>query len=126
LARRSFNEIRATPEAARLKAYCYALRATLAVLWLRRLKNLPPMDLPRLIEGVEPSQPVRAAIAELVARKATSREGDTIAGISLLHAFMSEALADSAPRPSAQDRMPDKARFDRVFREIAFGRLESA
>jgi hypothetical protein len=126
LARRSLSEIRATPEAARLKAYCYALRATLAVLWLRQLESLPPMDMPRLIEGVGPSQAIRDAIAELMVRKAASREGDTIAGISLLDEFMAEALSDPAPRPSVEDRPLDKAPIDRIFREIAFGRLDRA
>jgi predicted nucleotidyltransferase len=126
LARRSFNEIRATPEAARLKAYCYALRATLAVLWLQRLKSLPPMDMPRLLEGIGPSQTIRDAIADLVTRKAVSREGDMTARISSLDAFMEEALSDPAPRPSIDDQTQDKTRFDRIFREIAFSRSDHA
>jgi len=99
MARRHLEAINETPTP-RLKSYCYALRPVLALKWLRRHGSLPPMDLPRLLDGVEIGVDLRQAIADLVARKAQAGERDTVVRQPDFDAFITEALAERVMRPA--------------------------
>jgi predicted nucleotidyltransferase len=99
-ARRSWEEIRATGAAPRLKAYCYALRSTLALAWVRGRGEPPPMDLPALLQGLELAPALRDAAAALVARKLTSVERDCGPADVALDGFIAATLAEPEPRPA--------------------------
>jgi predicted nucleotidyltransferase len=71
LARNSFGEITSSPGAVRFRAYCYALRPALALLWVRR-GEAPPMDLWSLLAGVAIPEALRHTVAELVEREAAA------------------------------------------------------
>jgi predicted nucleotidyltransferase len=117
LARRSFTDIQAA-ESVRLKTYCYALRAALALAWIREQQSPPPMDLPSLREGVSVAASVRGVTDELIGRKAKATEKDLGARIPELDRMMAEILAEPAIRPQPIDRPEVRAEIDQAFLEI--------
>ncbi|HWT98750.1 MAG TPA: nucleotidyltransferase domain-containing protein [Terriglobales bacterium] len=98
MARRHFEAIAET-STPRLKSYCYALRPILALKWLRLHGGLPPMDLPRLLDGIDLAARLRLAIADLVAAKAKAAERDVIARQPDFDAFIADALKERMTRP---------------------------
>jgi len=118
LARRSLGEI-TLAETARLKAYCYCLRACLALGWIREHGSPPPMDLPSLLAGASISSPLRQAIADLVALKAAATERDVTPRIGTLNVLFDETLRQPVERPEALDRPAQQAQIDTLFRELA-------
>ncbi|MFO1057344.1 MAG: nucleotidyltransferase domain-containing protein [Dongiaceae bacterium] len=104
-ARRSWEEIRSAGAAVRLKAYCYALRSALALLWLRERAAPPPMDLPALLQGTRLPPAAGAAIAALVTRKAAATERELGPRDAALDGLLETILAEPAPRvaPAAPD-----------------------
>ena len=94
----------------RLKPRMYALRAAASLRWLREHPGdgVPPMDLPSLVEQSEVTPALRAQIADLIARKARTREASIGALEAELTAFVlsefaqaEEQLALVTERPSA-------------------------
>jgi predicted nucleotidyltransferase len=125
LARRSFDEI-ATRDEARVKGYCYAVRPTLALLWLRNHIEPPPMDLRSLIVGTDLSDQVSNVIADLVARKAVSAEQDVISRIPVLDEFIRRVLLPKVMPANFSERSAVTARADALFASIVLGRLAAA
>jgi predicted nucleotidyltransferase len=117
-ARRSLSEI-IPAETARLKAYCYCLRACLALGWIRQRNAPPPMDLPSLLTGVTITPAVRDATADLVARKALATESHVTPRIGVLDAFFEETLAQPEARAEPGDRTAAQVRVDTLFRALA-------
>jgi predicted nucleotidyltransferase len=117
LARRSFTEIGGA-DTVRLKTYCYALRAALALAWIRERQAPPPMDLPSLLDGTSVAAGVRGAIDALVERKAQATEKDMSARIPELDRLLSGILATPEIRPRPIDRPDMRAEIDRLFLEI--------
>ncbi len=118
LARRSLSEIMLA-DTARLKAYCYCLRACLALVWIRKRNAAPPMDLPSLLAGTPVSQELRQTIDQLVAMKASATERDVTPRIALLDALCEETLRRPEERAQALDRSPERARVDALFNALA-------
>lgn len=87
----------------RLKAYFYALRAALALLWLRRNRTPAPMSLPALLDGVTIPSDVAAEIAALRQRKAVAREAETVPRRPAMDAFLATMLATPVSRPNPWD-----------------------
>ena len=78
-----------------IKKYFYTLRPAMALRWLRLhgAAHLPPMHFPTLVAASDLPAPTRAIIADLVARKAVTRElGDTDP-IPALEALIDEEFA---------------------------------
>jgi predicted nucleotidyltransferase len=121
LARRSLTDVVAQ-DAVRLKTYCYALRPALALLWLRRHRRPPPMDLPRLVDGLALAEPVRSAIAALVTAKASATERDATPRLPVLDTLIGEALSEPAERPRLADRAPALAAADALFASLVLDR----
>ncbi|MBV9834667.1 MAG: nucleotidyltransferase domain-containing protein [Alphaproteobacteria bacterium] len=119
--RRTAEEIAAAGDAVRLKTYCYALRTALSVLWLRRRREAPPMDLPSLRAGLALGADVSTAIDELIARKIVATERDTTARITALDALIDEALAEKPERAEPVPRREITARADALFASIVLG-----
>ena len=122
LARRSFTEISAAAEV-RLKTYCYALRAALALAWIRERQAPPPMDLSNLLDGTSVATGVRESIDVLVGRKAQSTEKDVGARIPELDRLIGAILAEPELRPKPDDRPEARAEVDRLFLDILSGKL---
>lgn len=123
-ARRSFAEIAVSDEV-RLKTYCYAVRATLALLWLRNRVEPPPMDLPSLIAGLGLSDRLSGVIAGLVALKAVSTEQEMISRISVLDEFISGVLVAQVVPVNSIERSAAKVKADALFASIVLGRLSA-
>lgn len=102
----------------RLKAYCYAVRPVLALLWMRQRDTPPPMDVPALLAGVTIPAAVHAAINELLACKAVAVEAGTGARRPVLDRFLAEALAEPEPRPATWDTAVVRAAADDTVRAV--------
>lgn len=103
----------------RLKAYFYALRPALSLLWLRDRGTAPPMDLPTLLAGIAVPKVVEEAIQALLHFKAAAGEAATIPRHPSLEHFLADVLAVSAPRPATWDREPARIAADSLFKALA-------
>jgi predicted nucleotidyltransferase len=124
-AHRSFDEVCAAGNTVRLKSYCYALRASLALRWLRDRRKPPPMDLPSLLAGVDLPVELVQEISRLVDRKAFVGERDTTDRISELDTFILRTLEERVSKASPTDRNDMTARADALFASIVLGGLTS-
>ena len=117
-ARRSFSEVCVAGAAVRMKGYCYALRASLALCWLRDRRTLPPMDLPSLTAGVDLPPELGQEIRRLVDRKACGDEHDTVDRISDLDAFIQRTLDQPVSMAGGTARHAFTARADALFAKM--------
>jgi uncharacterized protein len=117
-ARRSWTEIQDSADGVRLKTYCYALRPTLALRWIRGRGEPPPMDLPRLLEGPVVSADIRDAVALLLRQKRTASEKAATPRIGILDEFIAGELAETMQRPHLPDRAAALARADALFASL--------
>lgn len=105
LARRQYASAIDGAEAVKLKKYFYAVRPALALRWLRMNPDqIPPMRLDALLAGTEPPTEAAQVLAELVARKAETREmglGPRIPALDALVVSELEAAADAVAEPRA-------------------------
>lgn len=104
-----------------LKKYLYALRPSLALLWLaEHPEGTPPMGMPGLLAGVALSGAEEAAIAALVEAKRAASEMGEGQPDTVLDALIDRAIAwaeacdpgDRVPAPSAEMM----AEADRIMR----------
>jgi predicted nucleotidyltransferase len=122
LAQHGFGEVCAAGNAVRVKSYCYAVRASLALQWLHVRRRPPPMDLPSLMGGIDLPADLDQTISRLVDRKALGKERDTIDRISDLDTFILRTLEQPASKAGVaarQDVMT--ARADAVLASIVLG-----
>lgn len=121
LGRRSLADIDAAEGTVRLKTYCYALRAALALSWLRANGSPPPMDVPALRAGVGVPEDVEVAITALIARKRDATEREMTARDPVIETWLRGVL--EAPAEPLYARLPkdlgDQA--DALFRSILAG-----
>lgn len=118
LGRRSMEDISAAGDAARLKTYCYASRAALALAWLRRHGSAPPMDVPSLLAGLTVPEAVLPEITSLIARKREATEQDTTAKLPVLDTWLRAEML--APIEIADTRPAEDfgRRADALFKSI--------
>jgi uncharacterized protein len=118
LARRCFDEIVSRGNDPRFKTYCYALRAVLALCWLRDRLGAPPMDLPSLWNGLVLASSVDLAISEMVERKARATEQDTTPRIAVIDELINKVLSKPVTPAYPVDRSAVRARADGLFASI--------
>jgi len=118
LARHGFDQVIASVEVARLKPYCYAVRAALAVKWLSERRELPPMDLPSLMAGLSLPATVRQSIDTLVGRKVDAAERDTTLRMPAIDHLVAEVLAMPVQSLSRAPRSALAAEADALFAQI--------
>jgi uncharacterized protein len=118
LARRFFEEVTASHDAISFKTYCYALRPSLALHWIRHYEQPPPMDLPTLLSRNLVSHEVREAISGLVKRKASAPEQATCRRIPILDNFIAGTLSETASRSSSPDRVQAMADANALFASL--------
>ena len=94
-----YQDVVAKPDAVRLKTYFYALRAVLALRWLRRHPGQPlPMDFASLRSASALAPDEEDALDALLRRKAQAREQETCARVPVLDALTESELADATGR----------------------------
>jgi uncharacterized protein len=104
-----------------LKKYFYTLRPALALRWLRQVPDgRVPMALPALLRDLDLPPELRDAIAELLQRKAATREMGDGPGLPAIDRLIEEeiARAPDAARKRARTTPVTIAAFDTLFREI--------
>jgi predicted nucleotidyltransferase len=126
LGRRSFADIETAGAAVRLKTYCYALRAALALGWLRAQGTPPPMELPALLAGVELPQGLPGVVAALVAGKRAATESDSTARITALDTWLRNTLEAPMPDRAAPRRAGAVLIADEIFASIVRDALPRA
>lgn len=104
-----------------LKKVFYALRPAAVVRWLRLHPDLllPPMHFPTLMAEADPSREVAELTAELIARKAVTRELGAGEIPSALKRFINEELeAISFPEPPSKISQTSVEAADVLFAEV--------
>ncbi|MBI2297384.1 MAG: nucleotidyltransferase domain-containing protein [Armatimonadetes bacterium] len=107
-------------ETVRVKKYLYVLRPLLAARWLERHGTPAPVEFARLVaDDPEPADgPVKAAVAELLARKIAGEELDRGPSSPVLNAFIEselERLREARPTPP---RVPGNEPLNELFRWV--------
>ena len=121
MARHSFEEIVASGDSISFKTYCYALRPSLALLWIRRYEEPPPMDLPTLLSRDIVPREVQETITVLVERKAIATEQSSTPRIETLDTFIAGVLTETARRFKLPDRAPILSKADALFASLLRG-----
>jgi predicted nucleotidyltransferase len=118
LARRAFGEMADAGDGVRLKSYCYALRAALALSWLRDRRAPPPMDVPALMAGLTLPDGLTGEISGLIERKAAAMERDVTARLGRIDKFIDGVLARPVGPACGLARPDMAARADALFASI--------
>jgi predicted nucleotidyltransferase len=103
------------------KKYLYVLRPLLACRWIERNMGQVPMRFDTLVEGVVEDSAVRAAIANLLARK---RAGDELARDpkdAVLSGFIDAELAAFGDPESSGEPAPEPGALNRFFQRWCLG-----
>jgi hypothetical protein len=101
----------------RVKKYFYAVRPLLAVRWMERYREAPPMEFERLLDLVDDSS-LRREIDQLLEFKRGSGEVDAIAPLPRVGAFIEVELERPAPEIPEGDRLENRLELlNRLFRE---------
>ena len=115
VARHAFEEIVVSGESVPFKTYCYALRPSLALLWIRRHAQPPPMDLPTLLSRDIVTRELQETIIELVDRKAVATEQSRTPRIEILDTFIASVLIETATRFKLPDRTQVLSKANDLF-----------
>jgi hypothetical protein len=115
MARYAFDQIVASGDSTPFKTYCYALRPALALLWIRRYGEQPPMDLPTLLSRDIVAREVQETIMELVGRKAVATEQTRTPRIENLDTFIADVLSETASRFKLPDRTGVLSKANKLF-----------
>ena len=118
MARHSSEEIFASGDSVPFKTYCYALRPSLALLWIDRYGEPPPMDLLTLLSRNIVNRKVHEAITDLVDGKAIATEHSKTPRVSLLDTFIMEVLAEKASRFKLPDRTEVLSKANVLFSSL--------
>jgi predicted nucleotidyltransferase len=97
------------------KKYLYVLRPLLACRWIERNMGQVPMLFEELVEGVVEDADVRAAIANLVARKKAGDELDRGPRDVVLSLYIDAELASLEQIPIEEEPAPDSVELNRFF-----------
>jgi predicted nucleotidyltransferase len=119
LARRHWTHPREEP--VRFKTVFYALRAALALVWIRTHGRPPPMDLEGLIAGLDLPSAFLKAVDRLRALKLIATEADTIEVPIEINSFLNETLAHSVSRAGTWAKSQVLADVDRTFFRMVMG-----
>jgi uncharacterized protein len=114
-ARRSFENL---AERRSAKRYCYSLRPSLALAFLRSRNQPPPMDVPMLLAGLDLPRGFRDAVAVLIEAKSQLAEQDTTSKLPVIDAFIETVLSVPAPPPTSRPSAAVIAATDNLFREL--------
>jgi predicted nucleotidyltransferase len=103
-------------ETVRTKKYLYVIRPLLACRWIERGVGMVPVPISTLIEGTVDSEELRAAIDDLLAKKAQGFEKDEAPADPVLADFITLELERLETVDIAPTEAPDSALLDTLFR----------
>lgn len=110
MAKKTMEDIEGVEEY-KLKKFFYALRASVACLWILEKNEIPPIEFPKMIHGLSFEESLKNRIFELIEIKSTIAESYMHKGEKQLIEFMHDCLerADSefkslsASKPNLED-----------------------
>ncbi len=118
MAKKTFEEV-VTTEEYKLKKFFYALRASVACLWILEKEEIPPIEFGKMLTGLTLPDTITLRIRELITIKATISEKYYHKGEQELIAFMRNCIEradnESLRLPSSKGQMSDVNDF---FRKI--------
>ena len=102
-----------------MKKYLYVLRPLLACRWIERNMGQVPMLFDELVEGIVEDVDVRAAIANLLARKKAGDELDRGPKDVVLSRYIDAELASLEKIQSEEEPAPDPAVLNHFFQSYS-------
>ncbi len=103
----------------KLKRFFYALRASIACLWILDKEDIPPIEFPRMLDALDIDASIKQQITALIALKAGKSEAYTHHGEQALIELMSQCIARSEQQasqlPSSTRRLDDLNDFFRTM-----------
>lgn len=110
MAKKAFEEV-ANSEDYKLKKFFYALRASVACLWILEKEEIPPIEFGKMLNGLDLPENLKIRIGELIAIKSTISETYLHKGEKELIEFMKTCIerADNESQilPSSKGQMSD-------------------
>jgi len=106
-------------EAVSLKKYLYVFRPLLACRWIERQLGQVPMLFAQLVESVLDEADVRAALAELVARKRAGEELAVAPPVEALTRFIEAEVPRLEALNAPDDAVGDVEELNGFFRRYA-------
>lgn len=104
-----------------LKKYFYAIRGAVAIAWVRRYDEVPPMSLPNLMSHLAVSEDARVEINKLLAKKATMGELGYGDRVPALDAYIEEQIA--WVKEKGMDKMPIDPAFEAEANQLMLDAL---
>lgn len=110
MAKKAFEEVTNTEEY-KLKKFFYALRASVACLWILEKEEIPPIEFGKMLNGLDLPANLKTRIRELIEIKSTIREtyrhkGETVL-IEFMKACIERAENESQSLPASKGKMTD-------------------
>lgn len=122
LARNSWDRIEER-ESPKLKLYCYALRPALALEWIEKLGDVPPMDMHSLCGQSSLDEKLLAEIKKLLVLKSSANEEDLVPRNDLLDEFITSALEKKVEKQKTKGIDQEiLGKADQLFRNLIFQR----
>lgn len=112
------NMARIQADTVKMKAYLYAIRPLLCCRWVLDHNSQPPMLFRYLVASYLSGTALDDVISELIARKESQTEADTVPKNELLNAFITDEFARLSSVLPAGTELPDVEVFDDAFRRI--------
>jgi len=105
-------------EKVRLKAYMYAIRATLCCKWIVQNLTQPPMNTKDLLAEICEDRAIRDIVVSLIREKKEYSENHTVNHSELVENYMKQTLHDVQKNVLKNPKKADSEIFDEVFRSI--------
>lgn len=110
MAKKAFEEVTNTEEY-KLKKFFYALRASVACLWILEKKEIPPIEFGKMLNGLDLPANLKTRIGELIEIKSTISETYRHKGEIVLTEFMKTCIEraenESKSLPASKGKMTD-------------------
>jgi len=94
MARKTLEELFSSEEY-KLKKFFYALRASVACLWILEKTEIPPIEFPKMIKGLDLDNTLKTRIFELIELKGTINESHLHSGEEELFDFMKQCISEA-------------------------------
>lgn len=110
MAKKAFEEV-TNEEEYKLKKFFYALRASVACLWILEKEEIPPIEFGKMLNGLDLPANIKIRIGELIEKKSTISEtyrhkGETVL-IEFMKASIERAENESQSLPASKGKMID-------------------
>lgn len=110
MAKKAFEEI-VNSEEYKLKKFFYALRASVACLWILEKEEIPPIEFAKMLNGLDLPENLKIRIGELIELKSTIGETYLHKGENVLIEFMKASIEraenESQSLPASKGKMAD-------------------